>query len=46
MRAFVGAFLRLPPVKQALLGDRMRSRFLDAMRDGVRKKGKGWALEM
>ncbi len=46
MRAFVGAFLRLPPVKQALLGDRMRSRFLDVMRDGVRKQGKGWALEV
>jgi Fe-S-cluster-containing hydrogenase component 2 len=46
MRAFVGAFLRLPPVKQALLGDSMRSRFLDAMRAGVKKQGKGWALEV
>ena len=46
MRAFVGAFLRLPAVKQALLSDRMRSRFLDSMRSGVRKQGKGWALEI
>jgi ferredoxin len=46
MRAFVGAFLRLPPVKQALLSDALRSRFLDAMRDGVRKQGKGWALKV
>jgi Fe-S-cluster-containing hydrogenase component 2 len=46
MRAFVGGFLRLPPVKQALLSDKMRSRFLDAMRAGVRKQGKGWALEV
>lgn len=32
MRAVVGGFLRLPPVKQALLGDRLRSRFLAALR--------------
>lgn len=46
MRAFVGAFLRLPPVKKALLGDKMRSGFLNAMKDGVRKQGKEWILEM
>jgi Pyruvate/2-oxoacid:ferredoxin oxidoreductase delta subunit len=28
MRAFVGAFLRLAPVKRALMGDTLRSRFL------------------
>jgi Pyruvate/2-oxoacid:ferredoxin oxidoreductase delta subunit len=32
MRAFVGAFLKLPPVKKALMGDTLRSRFLTAMR--------------
>jgi Fe-S-cluster-containing hydrogenase component 2 len=46
MRAFVGAFLKLPPVKKALMSDRLRSKFLDAMKDGVKKQGKGWALEM
>lgn len=32
LRGFVGGFLKLPPVKRALLGDRFRSRFLTAMR--------------
>ncbi len=31
MRGVVGGFLRLPPVKQALMSDRLRSRFLRAM---------------
>ena len=46
MRAFVGGFLRLPPVKKALLGDKMRSKFLAAMKDGVKKQGKEWLLEL
>jgi Pyruvate/2-oxoacid:ferredoxin oxidoreductase delta subunit len=46
MRAFVGAFLKLPPVKKALLSDRMRSSFLNAMKDGVRKQGKEWVLDL
>lgn len=46
MKAFVGGFLRLAPVKKALLSDRLRSSFLNAMRDGVEKQGKGWVLEM
>ena len=32
LRGFVGGFLKLPPVKRALLGDRLRSRFLTALR--------------
>ncbi|NCD25945.1 MAG: 4Fe-4S dicluster domain-containing protein [Deltaproteobacteria bacterium] len=32
MRALVGGFLKLPPVKRALLGDKLRSRFLAALR--------------
>jgi ferredoxin len=44
MRAFVGAFLRLPRVKQALLGDELRSRFLGVMKAGVRRKGKEFVL--
>lgn len=46
MRAFVGAFLRLTPVKKALMSDRLRSGFLNAMKDGVRKQGKEWALDL
>jgi ferredoxin len=46
MAAFVGAFLKLPPLKKALMSDRLRSKFLDAMRDGVKKQGKGWVLDM
>ncbi len=46
MRAFVGGFLRLPPVKKALMSDRLRSRFLDAMKEGAKKQGKEWVLDL
>jgi ferredoxin len=46
MRGFVGGFLRLPPVKAALMSDMLRSSFLNAMAKGIRKQGKGWATEM
>jgi len=46
MRAFVGGFLRLAPVKKALLSDRLRSSFLNTMKFGEEKQGKGWVLEM
>ncbi len=39
MRGVVGGFLRLPPVKQALMGDRLRSRFLHAMAAGASRRG-------
>jgi len=32
MRGFVGGFLKLPPVKKALLSDRLRSRFLETIK--------------
>ncbi|MBN2569368.1 MAG: 4Fe-4S binding protein, partial [Deltaproteobacteria bacterium] len=38
MRAFVGGFLRLPPVKRALMSDVFRSRFLDTVKKGIKKK--------
>ena len=34
MRAMVGGFLRLPPVKKSLMSDALRSRFLTFMRRG------------
>jgi ferredoxin len=46
LRVFVGAFLRLPPVKKALLSDALRSGFLCAIKGGVRRQGRGWALEL
>jgi NAD-dependent dihydropyrimidine dehydrogenase PreA subunit len=35
MRGFVGGFLKLPPVKKALMSDSLRSRFLGALRKGA-----------
>jgi ferredoxin len=46
MRGFVGGFLRLPPVKAALMSDMLRSSFLSAMAKGIRKQGKGWATKI
>jgi NAD-dependent dihydropyrimidine dehydrogenase PreA subunit len=46
MRGFVGGFLRLPPVKKALMSDLLRSSFLATMKMGIRMQGKGWLLEM
>ncbi|MBU2489034.1 MAG: 4Fe-4S binding protein [Proteobacteria bacterium] len=46
LRGVVGGFLRLPPVKQALMSDQLRSRFLTAMRAGIRLQGKGWLLDV
>ncbi len=40
-RVALGAFLRLTPVKRALMSDALRSRFLDAMRAGAGRQGKG-----
>jgi hypothetical protein len=46
MRGFVGGFLRLPPVKAALMSDTFRSSFLSAMTNGIRKQGKEWITEL
>jgi hypothetical protein len=46
MRGFVGGFLKLPPVKAALMSDVLRSSFLNAMASGVQKQGKEWVTEM
>jgi ferredoxin len=46
LSAFVGGFLRLTPVKKALMSDTLRSRFLAAMKSGVVRQGKGWLTEV
>ena len=40
LRGFIGGFLRIPAVKQALMSDQLRSRFLSVMRAGAQKKSK------
>jgi Pyruvate/2-oxoacid:ferredoxin oxidoreductase delta subunit len=35
MRGLIGGFLKLPPVKRSLMGDTLRSRFLEAMKKGA-----------
>jgi len=46
LRGLVGGFLRLPPVKQALMSDLLRSRFLSVMKSGVQMQDRAWLLEM
>ena len=45
LRPVVGAFLRLPPVKQALMSDALRSRFLGALRRAAGKKAPPGVIE-
>jgi Pyruvate/2-oxoacid:ferredoxin oxidoreductase delta subunit len=46
MRGFVGGFLRLSPVKRALMSDALRSTFLAAMKKGATAQGRGWMTEI
>lgn len=46
MRTFVGAFLKLTPVKQALMSNIFRSSFLSSARSIARIQGKGWMLDL
>jgi len=46
MRGFIGGFLKLTPVKKALMSDTLRSRFLTSMKTGIKLQGKGWLTEM
>lgn len=46
MRLFVGAFLKLTPVRRALMSDMFRSAFLSSARGIARMQGKGWMLEL
>ena len=46
MRGIVGGFLRLTPVKKALMSDALRSRFLSAIAAGAARSGKGEVLTM
>ncbi len=46
MRAVLGAFLGLPPVKRALMSDMLRSRFLGAMKAGVAARGRAYVTSV
>ncbi len=46
MRGLFGGFLKLPPVKKALMSDMFRSTFLKAMNQGAKMQGNGWITEM
>jgi ferredoxin len=46
MRGFVGGFLKLTPVKKALMSDMLRSTFLNAMKKGIVRQGRGWIAEL
>ncbi|HSL86532.1 MAG TPA: 4Fe-4S dicluster domain-containing protein, partial [Bacteroidales bacterium] len=45
IKGFVGGFLKLPPVKRALMSETLRSSFLDAMKTGAVKQNKSYLLE-
>ena len=46
MRTFIGSFLKLPPVKKALMSDMFRSTFLSSARTLAMLQGKGWMLDI
>ena len=46
MRGVAGGFLKLPPVKKALMSNLFRSRFLNALKETVKKQGFGWVLDL
>ena len=46
MRIFIGAFLKLPPVKRTLMSNMFRSTFLSSARGIARMQGKGWMLDL
>jgi Pyruvate/2-oxoacid:ferredoxin oxidoreductase delta subunit len=46
LRGAIGGFLRLPPVKRALMSDALRSNFLSLMKKGTGMQGRGWVTEL
>ena len=46
LRGLIGGFLKLTPVKKALMSDMLRSKFLSSMKVGVKLQGKGWLTDL
>ena len=44
MKGVIGGFLKLSPVRKSLMSETLRSSFLDAMKQGTVKQGKGFLL--
>lgn len=44
VKGMVGGFLKLHPVKRALMSDVLRSRFLDGIKKAALKQGKGYGM--
>jgi ferredoxin len=45
LSAFLGAVLKLPPVKQALARDQLKSKFIGFMVDGLKRTKDGWVVK-
>jgi ferredoxin len=46
LRGLLGGFLKLPPVKRALMSEILRSSFLRLLKKGAALQGKGWLTEL
>ncbi len=46
LRGIMGGFLRLPPVKKALMSEMLRSRFLGVIKKGAIMQGKGQFIDL
>lgn len=46
LRGIMGGFLRLSPVKRAIMSDRLRSSFFKLMEKGAKMQGKEWLTEL
>lgn len=46
MRNFLGAFLKLSPIKKALMSDLLRSRFLKFIEAGMDLQGRSWLKDL
>lgn len=46
LRGILGGFLRLPPVKKALMSQMLRSSFLSLLKKGAHLQNKGWLTKL
>lgn len=46
LRGLLGGFLKLPPIKKALMSDTLRSSFLNLVKKGAHAQGKGWLIDL
>lgn len=46
LRGLLGGFLKLPPVKRAVMSNLLRSSFFSLLKKGAQLQGKGWLTEI